>query len=227
MPLQDWIQKYQFALQDMVSKTASFLPNLIGAIIVLIIGALLASILKWVVQWAVRAVRLQSIFDQLEFTKSLKAAKINTDLGLILGEFVRWITLIVFLIPAASILGLLQVSNIINSFLGYLPNVGSAVLILFLGVLVAEFIGSIVRATAASLGSRTATGLAVLTRNLIYVIVFLFAFLQLVTTPQVIYILLIGFVSAAAIGLGLAFGLGGKDAAGEFINRMKNEIQSK
>lgn len=227
MPPQDWILNTQLSLQDVWARTISYLPHLLGAIVILIIGVLVASILKWAIQRLVEVSRLQGLFDQLEFTKSLKSAKINTNLGVIVGEFVRWIVIIIFLRPAATTLGLGQVSTILDSILNYLPNVGSAVLILFLGVLVAEFIGSIVRATAAGLGSRTATGLAVLTRNVIYVIVFLFALSQLVTAPQVIYILLIGFVSAAAIALGLAFGLGGKDAAAEFVNRMKNELQSK
>jgi hypothetical protein len=224
---QQWLLTTQFALQDAWDRMVSYLPNLIGSIVILIIGVLIASILKWIVQRVIEASRLQGAFDQLEFTRSLKKANISTNLGSIIGEFVRWLVIIIFLQPAATVLGLSQISNVLNGILSFLPNVGSAVLILFLGVLFAEFLGNIVRATAAGLGSRTAAGLAVFTQNIIFVLVGLFALSQLVTAPQVIYILLIGFVAAAAIALGLAFGLGGKDAAHDFIDRMKNEMASK
>jgi len=223
---QDWAFTTRTALLDAWDRIISYLPNLIYAIITLVIGVLLGSLVRWLVQRIVDTVRIQQAFDQMDFSRSLRKAGISTDLGNVIGEFFRWIIIIIFLRPAASFIGLQQVSTLLDSLLGFLPNVGSAILILFLGVLVSEFVGNVVRATAAGLGSRTANGLAVLTRNIIYIIVFLFAFAQLVTDPRVIYILLIGFVTAAAIALGLAFGLGGKNAAEDFINRMKNEITS-
>ncbi len=224
MTLQDWSTVTSDALRDSWSRIINYLPNLLGALVVIIIGVLVANLLKWVVTRILEAARLQAGFEQLHFAQTLKSANLNTNLPVIAGEFVKWVTIILFLIPSVSILGLRQVSSILNDIILYLPNVGSAVIILFLGALFAEFIGNIVRATAAGLGSNIAASLSVLSRYLIYVFAGLAAVAQLGIAPQVINILLTGLVAAAAIASGLAFGLGGKDAAGDLIGKIRKDF---
>jgi small-conductance mechanosensitive channel len=224
MTLQDWSTVTTASLTDAWSRIVTFLPNLLGSIVIIIIGVLVANIVKWIVIRVLEAARIQSAFDQLEFAKTLREAKLNSNVALIAGEFMKWVTIIIFLIPSASILGMPQVSNLLNDLILYLPNVGIAVIILFLGALFAEFLGNIVRATAGGLGSRIAGSLAGLSRYVIYIFAGLVALSQLGIAPQIISILITGFVAAAAIALGLAFGLGGKDAAAELIAKIKSDI---
>src|SRR5688572_9585912 len=99
MTLQDWSIVTRQALMDSWQRIIAYLPNLLGALVIIIIGILVANILRWIVQRIVDTARLQSGFDQLDFTKSLRAANANTDLRVILGEFVRWIAIILFLLP--------------------------------------------------------------------------------------------------------------------------------
>ncbi len=224
MTLQDWSTVTASSLTDAWSRIVTFLPNLLGSIVIIVIGVLVANIVKWVVIRVIEAARLQAAFDQLEFAKTLREAKLNSNVALIAGEFMKWVTIIIFLIPSASILGMPQVSNLLNDLIMYLPNVGIAVIILFLGALFAEFLGNIVRATAGGLGSSIAGSLAGLSRYVIYVFAGLVALSQLGIAPQIISILITGFVAAGAIALGLAFGLGGKDAAAELIAKIKSDI---
>lgn len=224
MVLRDWSLITSDALRDAWARIVNYLPNLLGAIVILIIGVLVANLLKWIVVRLLDASRIQSAFDELQFAQTLKKANLNTNLPAVAGEFVKWLTIILFLLPAASVLGLPQVSNVLNDIILYLPNVGSAVIILFLGGLFAEFLGNVVRATATGLGSHASASLAVLSRYIIYVFAGLAALAQLGIAPQVINILLTGLVAAAAIASGLAFGLGGKDAASDLIAKIRRDF---
>lgn len=224
MPLQDWSTATSDALMDAWARIVNFLPNLIGAIIIIIIGDIVANILKWVVVRLVEASGLERWFKSLKFADALQQANMTTDLSKILGEFVKWVTIILFLLPAAAVLGLPQVSAILNQIISYLPHVGSAVIILFLGALFAEFLGNVVKATAAGLGATLANGLATASRYAIYVFAGLSAIAQLGIAPQIINILITGFVAALAIASGLAFGLGGKDAASDLIAKVRRDF---
>ncbi len=224
MTVRDWSSITSSALLDSWVRIISFIPRLLGALVVIIIGVLVANIVRWIVERLVETTKLQTAFDQLQFAQTLRSAKLNTNLATIIGSFVQWIIVILFLIPSASILGLPQVSDILNSIIRYLPNVGIAVVILFLGALFAEFIANVTRATAAGLGSRAATSLSVVGRYIIYVFAGLAALSQLGIAPQVINILLTGFVAAAAIATGLAFGLGGQNAASDLIAKVRRDF---
>lgn len=228
MVITDWSTATTGALQDGWTRIVNYLPNLLGAIVIIIIGVLVANLVKWIVVRVVETSGLQRWFEELQFSQTLKDAKLNTNLSTLIGEFLKWVIIILFLIPSVSILGLPQVSSLLNDIIRYLPNVGSAVIILFLGALFAEFIGNIVRATAASLGANTSLTLSIVSRYIIYVFAGLAAIAQLGIAPEVINILLTGLVAAGAIATGLAFGLGGKDAAADLVSKIRRDFnQSK
>ncbi len=227
MTVTDWSNVTVTALRDSWFRILNYLPNLLGAIVIIVIGVLVASLLKWIVIRILEATRIQNAFDDLHFAQSLKKANMNTNIPVIAGSFIKWVTIILFLIPSASVLGLPQVSGILNNIILYLPNVGSTVIILFLGALFAEFIGNVVRATAAGLGSHMAATLAMFSRYIVYVFAGLAAIAQLGIAPQVINILLTGLVAAAAIASGLAFGLGGKEAASDLIGKIRKDFENR
>lgn len=224
MTVKDWSTTTTEALLDSWLRIVAFLPRLLGALVIIIIGVIVANLLRWVVERVIETLRLQTAFDELQFAKALKAARLNTNLARMAGVFVQWVVIILFLIPSVSVIGLGQVSSLLNDIIRYLPNVGVAVVVLFFGALLAEFIGSITRAAAAGLGAIAATSLAALSRYLIYVFAGLVALSQLGIASQVINILLTGFVAAAAIAFGLAFGLGGKDSANDLIAKIRRDF---
>ncbi len=224
MTVNEWSTITSAALLDSWGRIVSFLPRLLGAIVIIIIGVLVANILNWAIRRIVEASRLQGAFDQLHFSKALKTAHLSTHLPSIIGSFVQWVVIILFLLPSASVLGLSQVSNILDSIIRYLPNVGVASLILFFGAIFAEFISNVIRATSAGIGATAATSLGVISRYIIYIFAGLAALSQLNIAPQVINILLTGFVAASAIAFGLSFGLGGKEAASDLIVKIRRDF---
>lgn len=227
MVIQDWSLTTGDALRDSGIRILNYLPNLFGALIIIIVGLILASIARWFVYRLVKATSIQSWFNQLSFSKSLKTASITTDLANMAAELVKWIIIIIFLIPSATELGLPQISSLLNDIIYYLPNVGVAIIILFFGVLVAEFMSGVVKATATGLGTRTAAALAVLTRYIVYIFAGLTSLSELGIASQVIVIFLYGFVGALSIAIGLAFGLGGKEAANDFIAHVRRDFSER
>ncbi|MCX6806910.1 MAG: hypothetical protein NT135_02215, partial [Candidatus Berkelbacteria bacterium] len=215
----NWWDTVVFATSDAWAKILSFLPNLIGAFVIILIGLLFAYIFKWIIVQVFNAVRLQVLSDKSKFTDVLSKMGIKEPISELLGNLVKWIVIIVFLMPALEVLGMSQVSDILQVVLSYLPNVVVAGFLIFIGIVVAEFVAHVIKATALTIGTATATILASLARYSVLVFVSLMALEQLGVASNMLLSLFTGFVAMIAIAGGLAFGLGGKDAAADLIKR--------
>jgi len=137
---------------------------------------------------------------------------------------VKWFFIIVFLMSAANILGLNEVSQFLRTVVLYIPNVIIAAVILMIGLLVAKFLESLVLASVRAAELASANFLAALTKWSVVVFSLLVALVQLGIAEDIIRIVVVGIVAAAALALGLAFGLGGQKHADGFIGRMKQKI---
>jgi len=135
--------------------------------------------------------------------------------------------IIVFLIPAMETLGLARVSDVLNQVLGYLPNVVVAGFLVLVGIIVADVLAGLVKATALTLGTNTANILASLTKYAIYIFVGLSALVELGVATSLLLSAFTGVIAMIAIAGGLAFGLGGKDAAAELIKKVKEDFSKK
>ena len=146
------------------------------------------------------------------------------DAASFLGALVKWFFVIVFLLAAANILGLTQVGDFLRDVLMYLPNVIIAALILIIAAIVADLVEKVLRGSLMAMG-RGAHLAVPLVRWSIWIFAFIAALLQLGIAVTLIQTFVTGIVAAIAIATGLAFGLGGKDAAAQFIDRVRGEIR--
>lgn len=222
-----WWDTVALAVSDSWAKILSFIPNLIGAFVIILIGLLVAYILKWVVVQIFTAVKLQTLSDRVKFTDVLNKMAIKQDVSELLGNLVKWIVIIVFLLPALEVLGLSQVSDVLSLVLGYLPKVVVAGFLIFIGIIVAEFIAHVIKGTALTIGTATASVLASVARYAIYIFVALMALEELGVATSLLLSLFTGFVAMVAIAGGLAFGLGGKDAAADLIQKVREDFAKK
>jgi len=124
------------------------------------------------------------------------------------------------------VLGLTQLSEFLDGLVAYLPNVIAAVAILIIGILVANLLYSIVKNASESAKLKSSSFLASLTKWSIFVFAFIAALVQLKIAADLLTVLFTGIVVMIAIAGGLAFGLGGKDAARDIINKIKGNISS-
>jgi hypothetical protein len=222
-----WWDSITWAVSDAWAKILSFLPNLIGAFVIILIGLLVAWVLKWVVVQVLNAIRLQVLSDKVKFTDVLSKMGVKQTVSELLGNLVKWVVVIVFLLPALEVLGLTEISDVLSQILGYLPKVVIAGFLVFVGIVIADIVAHVIKATAITIGTTTAQILASVARYSILVFVALAALTQLGVATNLLLTLFTGFVGMIAIAGGIAFGLGGKDAAADLIRKIREDFSKK
>ena len=224
MLVQNWGEVFTNSLQGIWYGVASFLPTLIIAIIVFAIGWVLASLIEKVVESVFKAVKVDTALKSAGLDDVMKRTGHPLNSGLFVGSLVKWFVIIVFLIASFDVLGLTQVNLFLKDVvLSYLPQVIVAVLVLMVAVMIAETMQKIVMASARAAHIKSAHLLGVITRYSIWIFAILTALYQLGIAPALIQTIVMGVIAGAAIAIGLAFGLGGKDyAAGVVEKTMKN-----
>ncbi len=215
------------AVSEALRETALFLPNLIAAIVVFVIGVVIAVILKNALVRALQALGVERAIQGTAVSTALKRADPTLTFSQVLGELLKWFVILVFLVPAVDTLGLRQVSGLISSLLMYLPNVVVAVIVVTIGVLFANFAHDFVLAASISLGTSAASVVAQIARWAILIFALLAALTQLGIAPGLIQILFTGVVAMVALAGGLAFGLGGRDSAATAIKKVQEEVSRK
>ena len=203
-----------------------FLPVFLGALIVFIVGWAVAVSLGRLVEHIIKALRVDSVLEQLEFHKVLDRAGVKLNSGAFLGGLVRWFLIIVFLLASLDILHLTQVSEFLREVLAFLPQVIVAALILLIAAMVAETVERTAKASIEAAGMKSGV-VTVVIRWAIWTFAVIAALYQLNVATMLLQTLLTGLVAMLAIAGGLAFGLGGKEVAAEILGKVKREISNK
>ena len=224
MILQTWGDVIVASLQQVWTSVANFVPLLIGAVVVFIIGWIVAVSLGKLVEQVVRALKVDSLLSKLDFERTVERAGWKLNSGAFIGSLVKWFLNIVFLLAAVNILGLSEVSDFLRDVLLYIPNVVVAALILIIAALVANTVEHLVRGSVEAAGYRGAL-VAVVARWAIWVFAFVAALLQLGIATSLLQTVVTGLVAALALAFGLSFGLGGKDVAAAFLDKMRSELK--
>lgn len=219
--LTEWWNLTTDAVTTSLKSVANYVPEVIGALVVILIGVLVAWAVKTVIVKALRYVKVKPYTDAIGLNKVFKTKE---DLVELLGDLAKWVIIIVFLVPALNILGLADVNDLVKSVVAYLPQVIVAVVILMVGAVLADLASRAVEATAQTIGAHTAAIVADVTRWAVMVFAILIALDQLGIASGIINTLVTGFVALIAIAGGLAFGLGGQDAAKGVIERIKKNL---
>lgn len=223
MVLNTWGDVIVASLQQVWATVLQFLPRLLGALVVFVAGWIVAVALGKVVEHVIRALRIDSVLEKLEFHKPLDRAGIRLNSAAFLGGLVKWFLIVVFLLAAVNILNLAAVGQFLNDVLLYLPRVIVAALILVIAALVAETAERVVRGGVESAGMRGGLVGAV-TRWSIWVFAIVAVLLQLGIASALIQTVVTGLVAMIAIAGGIAFGLGGKEHASDVISKVRREI---
>jgi hypothetical protein len=220
------IQAIISAFGTALSAVFSFVPHLVGFLVILLVGWLVAWGVGKAVMLLLRRIGFDRLSDRMGLTNIERRMGIRMDTAEILGRIAFWFIFLIFLVPAADALGLPTVSNTLSALVGYLPNVFVAVLVVFLGTLFGIFVGDIVRGAARTTTIANPDLLGSIARWAIIAFSALIALEQLQIAPALITVLLTGVVAAAALACGLAFGLGGRDAAQRLLARGEGHLMA-
>src|SRR6266566_5285157 len=222
--IQDWGTAIFNALSNAVNLILTFIPRFIGFLVILIVGWIIAALLERAVTFLLRKVGFDRMSNRIGLTRFEQRMGVTLDSAGILGKIVFWFILLIFLVPAADALGLPAVSNILNTLVAYIPNVFVAILVLFLGTLAATFVADLVRGAVASANIGSPKIFAGIARWAIIGFSALVALEQLQISTPLINELFGGIVAALAIAFGLAFGLGGQEAARRWLARGEGTV---
>ena len=225
--VQTWGQAITNSLMDLWGRFISYIPQLIGAILVFIIGIIIASVLGKVVEKIIQALHIDQAMERFRFTEKFKRAGFDLSISKLLGGIVRWFLILVFLMAATDILGLTQITTFLNEILLYIPNVLVATVILSIAFLLGNFVYTIVRGSTRAAGVMSASLLATIVKWAIMIFGLLAALIQLGIATSLVNTLFIGFIAAISLASGLAFGLGGQEEAAIILRKLREEMTSK
>lgn len=221
-----WADVLSQSFQNLFYGLVAFIPNLVVAIVIFIVGWLVGVGLGRVVKQVVDALRVDNALRSTGIERLLSRAGFELSAGKFLGFLVEWFFIIVFLVAALDVLGLTTVNIFISEVvLGYLPQVIVAVLILLVAAVVAEAAERVVVGSAKAASLRAAGFIGKVTRYSIWVFALLAALAQLNVATAFVQTLFTGVVIAVSLAVGLAFGLGGQSSASKYLDHLQSEIK--
>jgi len=212
--IQNWGDAVFLAISNALNTFLAAIPQVIGALLIIIIGWIVAGIVARIVTELLRRAGADRLFAEHggavygSLTQQIQPSTV-------MGELVKWLIRIVFLVAAANVLGMPEVSNLLNQVLLWIPNLIVAAIILLLAPVIARFVRGAIEVGAGQMGFTNAPLLGRIAEIAIVAFAVVIAINQIGIAANLVNTLFIGLVGAVALAFGLAFGLGGRDVAAE------------
>lgn len=201
----------------MVEQIAGIFPKVIAGILILALGVLIARLIRGITARFLVAVRLDRLADRLHVGDFLARGDVRFTAAEILATTIYWLVLLFCLQVLGGVLGLDAMANFFAQVLGYVPRIIGALLIVVAGLFVGSFLGSAVRVAASNAGFPAPAPLGQAVKFLVAFFAFVMALQQVDIPAQLLVGTLLIVVAATALGLALAFGLGGRALAEESL----------
>lgn len=228
MIVNTWAETLSASFQNLSVGIVNFLPNLIIAIIIVILGWLIGALLGRAIWQIFRSLKVDEALRRAGFESFLRRGGVNLDSGAFIGGLVKWFVIVIFLIAAFDVLGLDQVNVFLREVVvAYLPRVFVAALVLLLAGVIGDIAQRVVVTAARTADVDSANLVGSIAKWSIWIFAILVALTQLGIAGPYGPTLFTGFVVALSLAFGLAFGLGGQAAAGRFIDRLQGEASRK
>jgi len=208
-----------------------FVANLVLAIVVFVIGYLIAIGIGRIIAEILKSIKFNKIFDKEGWHRALQRANVDVNPSEFIGAIFKWVFVIVFLLISVDILKLAQFGIILTQVLNYLPNVVVASLIFVVAVIISDIIEKVIRVTV----ERMKVGYGYIASSIVKWAIWIFTIFlildQLLPSSDLIktlYMAIVwGIVGSVGLGIAIAIGLGGKDVAGDIIRDMKRKIDER
>lgn len=225
MLIQTWADVLTQSFYSLGTGIVQFIPNVVVAIIIFLLGWLVGAALGKIVEQIVKSIKLDQGLKATGLNEAIERAGFTLDSGAFLGGLVKWFFIIVFLMASLEVLGLTQVTLFLQTVvLSYLPQVIVAALMILVGAVVAEVVRDIVAGAAKAAGVSAAGFAGNVAKWSVWVFTILAALAQLQVATAFVQTLFTGIVIAVSLAIGLSFGLGGQEAAARAIEKVKGEI---
>jgi len=225
MAVEVWADITIKALLNLWAGFLNFLPNLIGVIVVLVVGWFVAVGIGKLIATILNRLRFNKLFEKAGWKEALERAELTVNAADFLGGIIKWILFLVFLLAAVEILGLLQFADFLGKVIAYLPNVLVAVLIFVATVILVDIVEKIVRTGVEKVKIGYGQMISAIVKWSIWIFAILTILYQLGVARPFMETLFTGFVAMLVISLGLSFGLGGQQIAAEILRDLRDKLR--
>lgn len=209
------------SLNANIQAIVTFVPRFLAGLLILLIGIVIASIVKQLILSASKSLKVDSYLKKY----GVPELRENYTWSNILAEIARWFVIIIFLIPTSDVWGLPRIGTLLNELLLYLPNVFVAVVIALVGFVLSRLAHDVILASVKGVTKESAEGIATATQWVINIFVILAVLNQLGVASDLIRILFTGIVAMIALAGGIAFGLGGQKNAQDILDGVRKRLK--
>lgn len=221
----DWQTVLVDPIQTSLTGLLGFLPNLLGALLILLLGLAISKGLEQLVTRLLKMVKIDRLSKEAKLEEVLRQGGIKQSLSELIGALVYWLGILLVVMSALNALNLMVAAELLSRVVAYLPNVIAAVFILVLGIFASVFIGTTVRTAARSVGLKAAGLLSQVSQVIIVIFASVAALEQLGIqfVGDVFKIILVGIT----LGCALAYGLGCQAMARESVESLLQDLRKK
>ena len=195
------------------------IPKILGFAVILLVGWLLASLVARGLVALLHAVRFNDLAARAGVNDFVRKTNANTDASGMLAGIAKWFVRLIALVVAFDALGLPAVSDVLRQLLLWLPNLVVALVVLVIGGLAAKALSNLVRGVASEGGLDRPDFLAKVASVAVWTFAIVIAVNQIGIATTLVNTLFMAIVGAVALALGLSFGLGGRETAGEILGK--------
>src|SRR5712671_1337728 len=216
-PVSDWGQAIMTSVAAALALLLGAIPKVIGFAVILIIGWIIASALATAVAAILRTVKFNELAQRAGISGFVQRMGVHTDAAGFLATLVKWFVRLIVLVTAFDALGLPAVSQVLQQILLWLPNLIVALVVLVIAGLAANALAGLVRGATAESGLGNPDLLATIAKVAVWAFAIVIAVNQIGIATTIVNTLFMATVGALAVAFALAFGLGGRETAGQIV----------
>jgi hypothetical protein len=223
----EWENLIVEPIRQMLTRIMAYLPVLLGALVILIVGWIVAKAIRRLVDWLLKVARFDVLADKAGISEILKKGNLEISAGEVISKLVYWLIMIMVLVMTVDALGLPKTSDVLASLFAYIPRVIAALLVLVVAMFLASFVSGIVRTAAGNARMPRPEIFAGISRWAIIIFAATIAMVELGIAPLLVTATFNIILGGVVLALALAFGLGGKDAAARYLEELRQKRSGK
>jgi hypothetical protein len=223
----EWKNLVLEPVTQMLTRIMAYLPVLLGALVILIVGWIVAKTIKRLVDWLLKTIRFDTLADKAGISAILRKGDLKISAREVVSSIVYWLIIIMVLVMTVDAMGLPKSSDVLSSLFAYVPKVIAALLILIVAMFLANFVSGIVRTAASNANLPKPEIFAGISRWAIIIFAVTISLEQLGIAPLLVTATFNIILGGVCLALALAFGLGGKDAAARYLEELKQKRSQK
>jgi len=223
----DWSVIVIEPVKAMLVRAATFLPTLIGILVILVIGWIVAAVLKNVIVKLLKIIQFDTASEKSGLSDVLRKGGIKNTLSELIGGLIYWTVMLLVFMAALNALGMTVVASLLDKVIFYIPNVIAAIFIITLGIFFASVIGSIVMTASMNAGIKQSKLLSQVTQTVIVIFAAIMTLEQLNIATAILSTTVTILLGAIGLAVAIAVGLGSKDIAGKLMQELLDNLKRK